>query len=185
MASTLKLENVAPPISGSVVSMPSMANTVVMPRCPLTVNCWVKLAAPLVSVCVPAASRSSWLKSRLLRGSAATWRLESSSPPVDSEAVPGAGLAAVTGAGRFSFTGGCDSDCAKAADTPSSANAADAAAILSLGFGTNASAYQPAGGLAMSRWQWGARHKSEVICPNARQSQESWRTPYCQTEPRP
>src|ERR1019366_3556038 len=29
-----------------------------------------------------------------------------------------------------------------------------------------------------------ARHKSEAICPNARQSQESWRTPYCQTEPR-
>src|ERR1035438_186476 len=30
----------------------------------------------------------------------------------------------------------------------------------------------------------GARHRSEAICPNARQSQESWRTPYCQTEPR-
>src|ERR1019366_178938 len=32
--------------------------------------------------------------------------------------------------------------------------------------------------------QSGARHKSEAFCPNARQSQESWRTPYCQTEPR-
>ena len=68
MASTLKLENVAPPISGSVVSMPSIENTVAVPRWPLTVNCCVKFAAPLVSVCVPAASRSNWLKSRLLSG---------------------------------------------------------------------------------------------------------------------
>src|ERR1019366_7534413 len=30
----------------------------------------------------------------------------------------------------------------------------------------------------------GALHGSEAICPGACQSQESWGTPYCQTEPR-
>src|SRR6266850_2325782 len=69
MASTLKLEKVAPPSSGSVVSAPSMAKTAAEPRWPLTANCCVKLAAPLVSVMVPAARRRSLLKSRSLRSS--------------------------------------------------------------------------------------------------------------------
>jgi len=67
-ASTLKFENVAPPISGSLESAPSMAKTASTPRCPFTANCAVKLVAPFVSVMVPAASRSNWLKSRLLSG---------------------------------------------------------------------------------------------------------------------
>src|SRR5439155_26690238 len=82
-ASTLKLEKVAPPISGSVVSIPSMANTVVAPRWPFPANCWVKFAAPLLSVMVPAASRSNWLKSRLLRGKVDTSFFDSCSPPLD------------------------------------------------------------------------------------------------------
>ena len=81
IASTLKFENVAPPISGSVVSMASIENTVALPRCPLTVNCCVKFAAPFVSVCVPADSSSSWLKSRLLSGRADTCLSDKSSPP--------------------------------------------------------------------------------------------------------
>ena len=55
----LKFEKVAPPSSGSVVSTPSMANMAVEPRWPLTANCWVKFAEPLVSVIVPAASSKS------------------------------------------------------------------------------------------------------------------------------
>ncbi len=39
MASPLRFENVAPPISASVVSMPSMENPEAEPRCPLTMNC--------------------------------------------------------------------------------------------------------------------------------------------------
>ena len=80
MASTLKFENVAPPISGSLAKMPSMAKTAVVPRWPFTANCWVKFEEPLVSLCVPPASRRSWLKSRLLRGRPATSLLESRSP---------------------------------------------------------------------------------------------------------
>ena len=82
MASTLKLENVAPPISGSVVSNPSIANTVAVPRCPFTANCWVKLAAPLASVMVPAASSSNLLKSRAFSGRLETSPLERCSPPL-------------------------------------------------------------------------------------------------------
>ena len=85
-ASTLKLEKVAPPISGSLLSAPSMAKTAAVPRCPLTANCCVKFDAPLVSVMVPAASSSSWLKSRLLSGSPETALLDSCSPPVLSRA---------------------------------------------------------------------------------------------------
>jgi hypothetical protein len=88
-ASTLKLVKVAPPISGSVLSAPSMANTAAVPRCPLTANCCVKLDAPLVSVMVPAASSSSWLKSRLFRGIAETALADNCSPPVPSrDAAP-------------------------------------------------------------------------------------------------
>src|SRR5215831_5693648 len=82
MASTLKLENVAPPISGSVVSAPSSANTVAVPRCPFTANCCVKFAAPLVSVIVPAASKSSLLKSREFSGRLDTSDRERCSPPL-------------------------------------------------------------------------------------------------------
>ena len=38
-ASTLKLENVAPPISGSLMSAPSMAKVASTPRWPLMANC--------------------------------------------------------------------------------------------------------------------------------------------------
>ena len=38
-ASTLKFEKVAPPISGSLISAPSMANVASTPRCPLIANC--------------------------------------------------------------------------------------------------------------------------------------------------
>ncbi len=82
MASTLKLEKVAPPISGSVVSTPSMEKTVVEPRWPLTANCCVKLAAPLASVMVPAARRRSLLKSREFRGRLETLEAERRSPPL-------------------------------------------------------------------------------------------------------
>ena len=71
-ASTLKLEKVAPPISGSLVSALSIAKVASTPRWPLMANCWVKLVAPLASVMVPAASSSSWLKSRLFSGMALT-----------------------------------------------------------------------------------------------------------------
>ena len=81
-ASTLKFVKVAPPISGSVLSAPSMAKTAAVPRWPFTANCCVKFAAPLVSVMVPAASRSNWLKSRLFRGSEETALLDNCSPPV-------------------------------------------------------------------------------------------------------
>src|SRR5579863_8092088 len=81
-ASTFKFVNVAPPISGSVLSAPSMANTAAVPRWPFTANCCVKFAAPLVSVIVPAASNSSWLKSRLFNGREETALPESCSPPV-------------------------------------------------------------------------------------------------------
>lgn len=46
-ASTLKLEKVDPPISGSLMSAPSMAKVASTPRCPLMANCAVKLEAPL------------------------------------------------------------------------------------------------------------------------------------------
>ena len=81
-ASTLKLENVAPPISGSLMSAPSIANVASTPRWPLMANCAVKLVAPLASVMVPAASSSSVLKSRLFSGSSLTAWLDNSSPPV-------------------------------------------------------------------------------------------------------
>ena len=55
-ASTLKLVKVVPPISGSLMSAPSMAKVASTPRWPLMANCWVKLVAPLASVMVPAAS---------------------------------------------------------------------------------------------------------------------------------
>src|ERR1700730_14724917 len=83
MASTLKLENVAPPISGSVVSKPSRAKTVATPRWPLTANCWVKLAAPLASVIVPAARSNNLLKARALRGKLDTSALERGSATPD------------------------------------------------------------------------------------------------------
>src|SRR4029077_16568021 len=82
IASILKLENVAPPISGSVVSNPSIAKTVAEPRWPLTANCCVKLAAPLASVMVPAASRRSLLKSREFRGRLETLDADRRSPPL-------------------------------------------------------------------------------------------------------
>ena len=88
MASTLKFENVAPPISGSVVSAPSMAKTVVVPRWPLTANCCVKFAAPLASVMVPAANKSSLLKSRELSGRLDTSFRERCPPPLASETAP-------------------------------------------------------------------------------------------------
>ena len=84
MASTLKLEKVAPPSSGSLESVPSVAKTAVTPRCPFIENCCVKFAAPLVSVIVPAASRSSLLKSRSFKGRFETSLLESRSPRVAS-----------------------------------------------------------------------------------------------------
>ena len=87
MASTLKLEKVAPPISGSVVSAPSSENTVADPRCPLTANCCVKFAAPFASVIVPAASSSSLLKSRVLSGRLETSPLERCSPPLARRTV--------------------------------------------------------------------------------------------------
>src|SRR6202165_6122869 len=83
MAARLKLEKVAPPSAGSVVAAESMAKTAAVPRWPLTANCCVKLAAPLVSVMVPAARRRSLLKSRSLRGRLETSALERRSPPVD------------------------------------------------------------------------------------------------------
>src|SRR6476620_11372406 len=82
MASTLKLEKVAPPISGAVVSSQYIEKTVVEPRWPFTENCCVKLAAPLASVMVPAASRRSLLKSREFRGRLETLDAERSSPPL-------------------------------------------------------------------------------------------------------
>ena len=81
-ASTLKLEKVEPPISGSLMSAPSIANTASTPRWPFTANCCVKLVAPFASVIVPAANSNSWLKSRLLSGSTLTVWLDSASPPV-------------------------------------------------------------------------------------------------------
>jgi len=81
-ASTLKLEKVLPPISGSLMSAPSMAKVASTPRWPLMANCAVKFVAPLASVMVPAASSKRLEKSRLLRGSSLTAWLESSSPPV-------------------------------------------------------------------------------------------------------
>src|ERR1035441_4502262 len=54
----------------------------------MTANCWVKFAAPFVSVMVPAASSSSWLKSRLFSGSPETSLPESRSPPVPSRCSP-------------------------------------------------------------------------------------------------
>src|SRR6516225_440055 len=93
MASTLKLENVDPPICGSVVSIPSMAKTVVEPRWPFTANCWVKFAAPLVSVMVPAASKSNWLKSRLLSGNVDTSSFDKRSPPLDFDSGVASGCA--------------------------------------------------------------------------------------------
>ena len=92
-ASTLKFVNVAPPISGSLMSAPSMANIASTPRCPSMANCCVKFVAPFVSVIVPAASSSSVLKSRPFSGSELTDWLESFSPPVAPAlfaAVPGA-----------------------------------------------------------------------------------------------
>src|ERR1039457_6750903 len=83
-ASTLKFEKVDPPISGSVLSAPSIANTAAVPRCPLTANCCVKFEVPLVSVMVPAASSNNWLKSRLLIGSSDTALLDNCSPPLPS-----------------------------------------------------------------------------------------------------
>jgi hypothetical protein len=71
-ASTLKLEKVAPPISGSLISAPSMAKVASTPRCPLMANCAVKLVAQLESVIVPAASSRSVLKSRLFNGNSLT-----------------------------------------------------------------------------------------------------------------
>jgi len=76
------LRNVAPPSSGSVVSAPSMAKTDAVPRCPFTANCCVKLAAPFVSVIVPAASSSNLLKSRSFRGRLETSPLVRCSPPL-------------------------------------------------------------------------------------------------------
>ena len=58
-----------------------MANTAAVPRWPFTANCCVKLEAPLVSVMVPAASSSNWLKSRLFRGRSETALPDSFSPP--------------------------------------------------------------------------------------------------------
>ena len=52
-ASTLKLENVEPPISGSLMSAPSMAKVASTPRCPFMANCAVKFVAPL---------RPSWFR---------------------------------------------------------------------------------------------------------------------------
>src|SRR5208283_6130338 len=82
-ASTLKFVKVAPPSSGSLLSAPSKANSAAVPRCPLTANCCVKLAVPFESVMVPAASSSSWLKSRLFRGSSETALLDKLLPPED------------------------------------------------------------------------------------------------------
>ena len=73
---------VAPPISGSLVSAPSMAKTASTPRWPLMANCCVKFVWPLASVMVPAASSSNWLKLRLFSGIALTVWLESFSPLV-------------------------------------------------------------------------------------------------------
>jgi len=91
MASTLKLEKVDPPSSGSLVSIPSMAKTVVAPRWPFTANCWVKFAAPLVSVMVPAASKSNWLKSRLLSGNVDTSFLDKRLPPLEFDSGAASG----------------------------------------------------------------------------------------------
>ena len=55
---------------------------------PLTANCWVKFAAPLVSVMVPAASNSNWLKSRSFSGNSDTLGLERVSPPLPCAAAP-------------------------------------------------------------------------------------------------
>src|SRR5271169_2895399 len=106
MASTLKLEKVAPPISGSVVSIPSMAKTVVEPRWPFTANCWVKFAAPLVSVMVPAASKSNWLKSRLLSGNVDTSFFDKCSPPLDFASGAASGLAGFRSLGVALFSCG-------------------------------------------------------------------------------
>ena len=83
------------------MSAPSIANTASTPLCPLMANCCVKFVAPLTSVMVPAASRSSVLKSRPLSGSSLTDWLDSFSPPVVSVAFAVAlGLAfGATGAG--------------------------------------------------------------------------------------
>jgi len=78
MASTLKLENVEPPISGSLVSAPSIAKVASTPRCPLIANCAVKFVAPFASVMVPAESSSKLLKSRLFNGSELTASLDRS-----------------------------------------------------------------------------------------------------------
>jgi hypothetical protein len=70
------------PISGSLVSAPSMAKAASTPRWPLMENCCVKFVWPLASVMVPAASSNNWLKSRLFSGIALTVWPESFSPPV-------------------------------------------------------------------------------------------------------
>src|SRR6267154_1113099 len=63
MASTSKFVNVLPPISGSLTSAPSIANTASTPRCPLMANCWVKFVCPFTSVIVPGQlhSHGVWL----------------------------------------------------------------------------------------------------------------------------
>ena len=82
MASTLKFGMILPPISGSLMSAPSMANVASTPRWPLIANCWVKFVAPFVSVIVPAARSNKVLKSRPFRGKELTAWPESASPPV-------------------------------------------------------------------------------------------------------
>ena len=84
--------NVLPPISGSLTSAPSIANTASTPRCPLMANCWVKFVCPFTSVIVPAANSNNALKSRPFNGNSSTFWLESFSPP-----VPLAGFEVVLG----------------------------------------------------------------------------------------
>jgi len=78
-ASTLKLENVEPPISGSLMSAPSIANTASTPHWPLMANRCVKFVAPFASVILPAVNNSSWLESGLLSVSTLTVWLDSAS----------------------------------------------------------------------------------------------------------
>jgi hypothetical protein len=89
IASTLKFAKALPPISGSLVSAPSMAKTASTPRWPLIANCWVKFVAPLTSVMVPAASNSNVLKSRPFSGRELTDSLDSFSPPEVPDPLPG------------------------------------------------------------------------------------------------
>ena len=63
----MKFVKVAPRISGSLESAPSMAITAAVPRYPLTFNCCVKFDALLVSVMVAARS-CNCPESRLFRG---------------------------------------------------------------------------------------------------------------------